>query len=146
MAHYSKGDLEQFYDAYADTALWSSNDESDDSGGDPMDKNYSVDDIAGETEDKMVADCKRFLDKAWPILENMPDKTIDQKGGSFSQAYKGRPKMEMAGYHFWLARNGHGVGFDDGDWPDDVGEKLQKLAKRFGEVNLYVGDDGKIYQ
>jgi hypothetical protein len=134
MAHYTKGDLEEFYDAYAETALWSSNDESDESGGEPMDKNYSVDDIAGETEDKMVADCKRFLDKAWPFLEHAPARIAK------------RPKMEMAGYHFWLSRNGHGVGFDDGDWPDELGKKLDDIADRFGEVNLCVGDDGKIHQ
>jgi hypothetical protein len=130
---YSEADLEDFFDSYVGAALWSSNDESDESGGEPMDSNYGPEDIAEETEDKMVADCKKFLDKAWPILEEAPDEI------------GGEPRIEMAGYHFWLTRNGHGAGFWDGRWPKEIGEKLTKLSKSFGEYNLYVGDDGVIY-
>jgi hypothetical protein len=127
------GDLREVFDAYATTALWSTTDESNDQGGDPLEANYSLADLAPSAEEEMVSDCKRFLDRAWPLLEKAPD-TIH-----------GRPKLEMAGFHFWLARNGHGIGFDDGDWPDDVADKLQQLAKRFGTQNIYVGDDGMIY-
>jgi hypothetical protein len=130
---YTKRDLEEFYDAYVETALWSSNDESDESGGEPMDRNYGVEDFAPSAEDKMVADCKRFLDRAWPILDEAPVRI------------HGRPKMEMAGYHFWLTRNGHGVSFEDGEWPEDIAEKLTALSHKFHDVDLYVGDDGKIY-
>jgi hypothetical protein len=130
---YSKRDLERFFDSYVVMALWSSNDESDESGGEPMEANYGPGDIAEETEDKMVADCKKFLDKAWPILEEAPDEIRDYA------------QMEAAGHDFWLTRNGHGAGFWDGDWPKEIGTKLTKLSKSFGEFNLYVGDDGKIY-
>jgi len=44
-----------------------------------------------------------------------------------------------------LTRCGHGCGFWDGDWADEVEGTLTEAAKRFGEVNLYVGDDGLIY-
>ena len=130
---YTKGDLEDFFDSYVETALWSSNDESDESGGEPLDKNYGPGDLAGDAEDEMVADCKKFLDKAWGLLEEAPDEI------------RGYPKMEAAGHDFWLTRNGHGAGFWDGDWPRDLGDKLTKISKGFGESNLYIGDDEKIY-
>lgn len=110
--------------AYVTCALWSTNDESDESGGKPLDDNYSDLDIAPETMARMEADCRAFL------LANAVD-----IGSEFSQA----------GHDFWLTRNHHGCGFWDGDWPND-GEALTAAAHACGEVNLYVGDDGKIYQ
>lgn len=53
-------------------------------------------------------------------------------------------RWEDAGHDFWLTRNGHGAGFWDGDWPDEVGERLTKIAKSFGEFDLYECD-GIIY-
>lgn len=52
---------------------------------------------------------------------------------------------EIAMHDFWLTRNRHGAGFWDGDYEKADGEKLTELAHSFGEINLYVGDDGKIY-
>ena len=52
---YSSVDLEDFVDSYIEAALWSTNDESDESGGEPLDQNYDSSDIAEETEDEMVA-------------------------------------------------------------------------------------------
>ena len=116
--------LKEFLDAYLAYALWSSSDESDKSGGNPFDKNYTVDDLAPECLAKAVADCEKFQ------AENAADIAGDLAG---------------AGHDFWLTRNSHGSGFWDGDWPDDVGERLTAASKAFGEINLYVGDDGKIY-
>ncbi len=56
--------------------------------------------------------------------------------------------LERLGVDFWLTRNGHGAGFWDGDWDrfgDDVGDRLTEIAKAFPEVNLYRGDDDRIY-
>ena len=132
-AGFSRHDLEDFYGSYVETALWSSNDESDESGGEPMDKNYDPSDLAPEAVRKMRADCEKFLDKAWPLLEEAPS------------SIRGYPKMEAAGHDFWLTRNGHGAGFWDGDWPGSLGDGLTKISKGFGETYLYVGDDGLIY-
>ena len=115
--------LDQFTRAYLECALWSSMDESDDSGGNPMDDNYSIEDIAPETIDHAIEECKRFQAQAAGMIESDPSR---------------------AGHDFWLTRNGHGAGFWDGDWPED-GDKLTELSKAFGETYLYVGDDGRIY-
>jgi hypothetical protein len=117
--------MEKMLTAYIATALWSSNDESDKNGGEPLDKNYSRKDIHPETLVKMTEDVKKFLE------ENKAD--IGERS-------------EDAGHDFWLTRNGHGAGFWDGDWEDEAGERLTQASKKFGEENLIVGDDEKIHQ
>lgn len=59
--------------------------------------------------------------------------------------YKGCLTAEYAGHDFWLTRNGHGCGFWDGDWEEPAATKLTELAKQFGAMEVYLGDDGKIY-
>lgn len=48
------------------------------------------------------------------------------------------------GQDFWLTRNGHGAGFWDGDWPDEIGTWLTEIARPYGEVYLYVDDSGRV--
>ena len=110
---------------YMETALWSSTDESDESGGEPMDKNYDIYDISEESIVEAKKDIKKFVDKAGSLLDDVDP--------------------EQAGHDFWLTRNHHGAGFWDGDYPEDIGDKLTKLSHEFGEKWPYVGDDGKIY-
>ena len=103
--------------------MWSTNDESDEQGGEPLDKNYDRDDLATGTLQAMGWDCKTFLDQCRDMID-----------GNYSQA----------GHDFWLTRNGHGAGFWDGDWGAD-GIVLTEYCKKFNEVFVYMGDDGKIY-
>ena len=128
----AKNDLyaEEMLQQYMETALWSSNDESDESGGDPMDKNYTTDDIAKETKKKMLADCQKFYNANRELLAD-PE--------------LGWPADE-AGHCFWLTRNGHGVSFTDHPYgTDDSRYALDVAARKFGEVNLYIAH-GKVYQ
>lgn len=53
--------------------------------------------------------------------------------------------VEHAGRDFWYTRNGHGCGFWDGDWPEDVGDCLTDAAQQYPQVTLYQGDDGRLY-
>lgn len=48
------------------------------------------------------------------------------------------------GHDFWLTRNGHGAGFWDRGY-EEVGERLSEAARKFGECDLYLGDDGRLY-
>jgi hypothetical protein len=52
---------------------------------------------------------------------------------------------DSAAHDFWFTRNGHGVGFWDGDWPEPQASDLDAAAKAYGEVWVYQGDDGLIY-
>jgi hypothetical protein len=127
-------ELDEFTRAYVEAALWSSNDESTPQGGEPLDANYTVEDIAPETLAKMVEDCRRF----------QADNAEDIAAGCVRMLHT-CTDTEYAGHDFWLTRNGHGCGFWDGDWPDEAGERLTQAAQRYAQTDLYVGDDGLIY-
>lgn len=114
-------DLDTMVDAYITCALWSSNDER----GDPLDDNYSADDLTPECRARMAADGKRFLVRYESLVDGYPAGPL--------------------GHDFWLTRNRHGAGFWDGDYPQKDGDLLTKAAHAFGETSLYVGDDGRIH-
>lgn len=131
--------LDAFTRAYITMALWSSNDNSDESGGNPLDQNYSESDIAPKTLERMAADCERFQADNAETLSAAIETGEVSCGPDFDET-------ERAGHDFWLTRNGHGAGFWDGDWPAPYDELLTRAAKLYAETDLYVGDDGLIYQ
>jgi hypothetical protein len=112
-----------FLQAYIAAALWSTTDESTPEGCDPLDKNYGPADLAPETLATMKADCNKFQAENAKVIEG---------------------REEQAGHDFWLTHCGHGAGYFDGDWPE-AGDRLTAASHHFGEINLYVGDDGLIY-
>lgn len=130
----TKSDFAEFVAGYIECALWSSSDESDESGGEPLDSNYTWEDIHPDTLDKMKRECAKFLKANRHLISDDVCK------------YKGCPVMEFAGHDFWLTRNGHGCGFWDGDWDESVESELTRSANKFGTADLYIGDDGKIHQ
>ena len=119
--------LDAFTRAYIEAMLWSTTDESDDQGGEPLDKNYDARDIAPETMELIVEDCADFQKRFGELLAD--------SGIADSRA----------GFCFWLSRNGHGSGFFDEDSIDEeFQEKLQDAAEEYGTFDLQV-DDGVIY-
>lgn len=119
--------FEPFIKAYFHAALWSSNDDNDE----PLDDNYSMSDIADESYKKLEDEATKFENE---------NKELYTKGGWDD---------EQAGHDFWLTRNGHGAGFWDRSSSDgfdeEIGKQLTDIAEKYGEVNLYIGDDGKIH-
>lgn len=110
--------------SYLETALWSSNDESDEAGGEPMDANYSMDDVAFGALLQAARDLRDFCRQAGDLLDGLEPSRV--------------------AHDFWLTRNGHGAGF----WDRGMGERgdaLTRLCERFGSVHLEVGDDGRIH-
>lgn len=129
-----------FFKSYVGTALWSTNDESDESAGDPMDANYDDSDISPDTLATMESDCLAFY------AANVDHIHCDD--APLSQEFEGRlshREAARAGHDFWLTRCGHGAGFWDGDWPEPHASALDLASKAYGNVDLYVGDDGEIY-
>lgn len=120
--------LDAFTLAYIECALWSSMDNSDDSGGRPLDDNYGVEDIAPDTLAEMVRDCREFQEFNADLLEGL---TLDDES--------------CAGHDFWLTRNRHGAGFWDGGWPKSMADRLTEYSHNAGSYDLYVGDNGLIY-
>ncbi len=114
--------MDDFTRGYIECAFWSS---MDDQGGEPLDAHYGIDDLAPETLAKMIADCEKFQ------LSNADDLAPF--------------RLDQTGHDFWLTRNRHGAGFWDGDYPEDIGQRLTDSSHSYGSCDLYVGDDGKIY-
>jgi hypothetical protein len=127
---------DEFLDAYIEAALFSSNDESTEQGGEPLDANYGPSDIAPATMRAMERDCADFVERFGHLILDE-----DENG---SPAIRKHGRWMMAGHDFWLNRNGHGAGFWDGDWPQH-GDELDKAAESYGDFELYVGDDDLIY-
>jgi hypothetical protein len=124
-------DFDEFFDSYIETALWSTNDESDEYGGNPLDDNYGPEDF----DDK---DLKKLRDEAWEFFETHQ--------ADFDNGWpKGVGAYGQAGHDFWLTRNGHGAGFWDGDWRKPYDDQLTEASKTYGSVDIMVGDDGKLY-
>lgn len=115
---------DKFLDAYIECALWSSTDNADDSGGEPLDKNYGPEDLSDETLASFKRDCEAFQEANADDLASLDP--------------------EQSGHDFWLTRNGHGAGFWDRGL-GELGERLSKASKVYGSVDLIVGDDGKIH-
>ncbi len=127
--------IAEIFDGYVTAALWSSNDNADESGGEPLDKNYSVDDLADGTRREMRDDVERFF--------------LNYRELILKVVYPGKIEcsdLENVGHDLWLTANGHGCGFwDGGCQPSEVGKLLAEAARGVGGTDLYVGDDGKIY-
>lgn len=124
----SDRDLDAFTNSYVETALWSTNDKSNEQGGEPLDANYGPENIAEETMTLIEEDCADFQER---YAELLADSGIDSK---------------RAGHCFWLSREGHGSGFFDEDTVDrEFRDRLQEAAESYGPFELIVGDDGQIW-
>ena len=116
--------MQESTQAYLTTALWSSLDEN----GEPLDREYSIWNVSERTLRQSATDIRAFL-----ILCEKQEIIWEED-----------VNLNRLMHDFWLTRNRHGAGFWDGDYPI-WGDKLTEIAHMFPEVELYVGDDGKIY-
>jgi hypothetical protein len=103
---------------YLVCALWSSTDDA----GTPYDRQYTLDDFSLEFKARALADCEAFTRQNAALLEGWESAQI--------------------GHSFWLSRNGHGAGFFD--FPRMNGDALQDAARAYGEIDLYITDDGEL--
>lgn len=115
--------LDTFTQAYLETALWSSNDESRRDGGDPLDANYSVSDFTAAALTQAIRECANFQTQ-------------------YSYLWFDDNDDQHAGHDFWLNRNGHGAGFWDGDYVN--GDQLSAAAEAAGSRDIYVAG-GKLH-
>jgi hypothetical protein len=106
---------------YLVTALWSSTDDA----GNPLDDTHDISALSPECVQQAERDVAAFVTKAGALLDGLD--------------------LTDVAHDFWLTRNGHGAGFWDGDYEEEVGAKLTEIAESFGTVDLYVGDDGVVH-
>jgi hypothetical protein len=137
---FSDDEVSAFIRGYIGCALWSSTDQSREDGGDPLDRNYSSDDIATDARYKIETECRQFLSANADAID---DYGATDEIQAIAES-DGSEVMDCAGHDLWLTRNGHGTGFWDRG-VGDVGDKLADAARSLGESTMYVGDDGKLY-
>ena len=114
--------LDEFLQAYLETAVWSSTDE----GGRTLDRRFDEGDFSEEALQKAKEDAIDFL--------KSNEKDLEETGASWG----------YHGHDFWLSRNGHGAGFFDRDY-GAIADRLQKAARVYGELHVYAGDDGELH-
>lgn len=114
---------EIIFNHYIGSALWATNLDN----GEPMDLKYDVEDLHPDTRDKLKTEMNQFIEKYAYLIDDE-----DRNTG-----------LDYFVHNFWLTRNGHGAGFWDGDYVN--GDALTDACKEYGEIYLYVGDDGLIY-
>lgn len=118
--------LDYFTQGYVDAMFFT--DASDPDDGDLADATFE--DLSPELLAKIIADCQRFQ---------------NEQAYRLSQAYCVLwYSEERAGHDFWLTRNGHGAGFWDRGL-DFIGNELTDACKAFSQVDIYRGDDGRVY-
>ena len=110
-----------FIDGYTEAALWS---ETGDDGRSLGETYTKANHLHPETVARFAEDCTRFVSANAALISG---------------------REEESGVDFWLTRNGHGSGFWDGAWGEN-GDALTESSHTFGKAELYVGDDGKVYQ
>ncbi len=112
--------FDRFLRAYMECAVWTSSEELE-----GAEKGFAPATIAA-----MTADCAKFLQAVQGKIDAL--------------VYD----LPSFGHDFWLTRNHHGSGYWDS--PELYGvegsEILTNAAHEFPEVDLYIGDDGLIYQ
>jgi hypothetical protein len=122
--------LQEFRGDYVAAALFSAC---------PEDETWTWEMISSTLHKAITADCEVFLTH---YAARIASAEHTHKPGSPTDTV-----WEHAGRDFWYTREGHGCGFWDGDWPQEIGDMLAKGARLFGPANWYVNpDDGKLYQ
>jgi len=136
----TRDDLSPFARGYIAAMLFSTNDESDPSGGEPMDANYDIEDFVPEALHRIVDDCNAFVAANEARYADAEDESCSDG------VWTGE---ESAGYDFWMTRNGLGVGFWEREREDKYGkanaEAMHEYSKATGECHPYIGDNGKVY-
>lgn len=124
--------------ALAEVLLWSQTDDSDR----PLDENYSIEDVAPESLEKLYSEYQNFISAV--------EKEITDKVGNGWDCIDDfydliHPSENQTEYDYILTRNHCGAGFWDGDWSPKVSDILTEAAQSQPEICAVVGDDGKIY-
>lgn len=112
-------DIDDILNAYFECALWTEEDNEE-----INDKDLNINDISPESEEQAREQIEWFVETAGDALNDIEDDSI--------------------GHDLWLNRNGHGAGFWDRGYDEDVAELLTFLCENLGEAYIEVDDNDKI--
>jgi hypothetical protein len=117
-------DLKSFTQVFVESLLWS---EVDYDTEESLDQGYDLLSCTPEVWSTATRDCQDFLNKFGSRIDS--------------------DKLRLAAYDFALTRNGHGVGFWDGDWDymgEDFVKEVDEYCESAGNFNL-CAEDGKVH-
>jgi hypothetical protein len=148
-------ELNSILKGYIDAALWTEEEElkeqspkidfnEDDDKDDDIEKiihlhnslnikpiaNFTREDIDNDSLIDAYADIKKFIE----LAGKEPVKYAIEEIG-----------LERLGHDIWLTRNGHGAGFFDHSFDDEIEIPLMDAGQKLGSKTLYVGDDMMLY-
>ena len=92
-------------------------------------KDKTIYDFSDNAKEQAKSEIEWFVDSCEYMTDDMFGNTMD----------------EDIGHDLWLSRNGHGAGFFDRDYTEEEEKTFMMLSKILGDVNIEIGDDGKIY-
>ena len=124
-----------------ETLLWASLDDD----GEPLEQRYSVGRFGSVGVDS--AAIAKLSEEFWAWDAQACELMVDRGYGDLSlEDLVGEGRAEHC---YVLVREGHGVGTAD-SWTAGSEQwflcrELEKLARAQGEINAYVGDDGRVY-
>lgn len=130
----TENNIQEFIRGYLTAALWSSTHTFMSEDGQTELDTVELDGYEwadGEAE-KLHDECRDFIQANTDDLIAYVDTLSEGK------------EWDCAGHDFWFTRNGHGVGYWDRGL-GELGERLTKATKAYGEVYLYLGDDELVY-
>ena len=104
----------------------------------------AIKDLPQKTIRKAKQDVIAFVDACGELF----DKAIECHSDGYSKHLDDGSVEAAFGHDFAITRNGHGLGYWDSDnegLPRLLGYALTRICESFGEANLYIGDDGRVY-
>jgi hypothetical protein len=116
---------------YLIAALWSSNDNANDQGGEPLDRNYDIENFTNASLLKAKADCETFQ------KENEADLKL----------YYEHWGQEYAGHDLWLTAQRHGAGFWDRyvQGEPETNALMKPVLERLTEASHKLAEDIYLY-
>jgi hypothetical protein len=113
--------LSEFTQAYIEAMLWLEEERL----AEESENDISFDLIAPESLEKVIRDCEKFQTENRELLSQCGDDSQNA-------------------HDFWLTRNRHGAGFWERGY-GKAGDDITNTCHKYGEVYVYLGDDGKIH-
>lgn len=119
--------------ALAETLLWSETDHI----YQPLNLNYTIQDFDEDSLNRLYIKFEKFK-------EQVTEK-IEEDYEDLEDFYLLSRPDDPVEHDFILTANHHGAGFWDGDWMKGVDKILTDAVHSVGEINVYVGDDKRLY-
>lgn len=123
--------LDEFTTQYLTAALWST----------PTDNDSGLSLLATH---RLSGFDPAALADAFDTCQDFQESQAADLAIAYAQHKPGWYTPAMAGFDFWLSRNGHGAGFHDRGMKE-LGDALHRAAKVYSGIDLYIGDDGALH-